>query len=66
MTLSQAVAAWYALRDVPLDETPDGANILAESFMGFVVGTDIEDVWHFLESSCPEFSAGDAMQGKYA
>jgi hypothetical protein len=63
MTLNAALDIWRNLHHVPFDETPSGANVIARDFIGFPAGTDIEDIWHWLESECHEFSAGVAMNG---
>ncbi len=66
MRLSVTLAHWRALRDVPTTATRHGPDVIDVPYMHFPVGTDIEDVWRWLESECDNFSVGDAMSGKYA
>jgi hypothetical protein len=72
LTLNQVIALepimkrWDALRDVPTIEAASGASVIDIDFEDFPKGTDIEDIWHAFEADCPEFSAGEAMQGRYA
>lgn len=63
--LKEVVGLWYELRNVPTYEDEKGVNRLGIEWKKFAKGTDIEDVWHALESQCPRFSAGEAMQGAY-
>ena len=65
MTLQGALDVWARLRNVPTYEALNGARLLLREFEGFAFGTDIEDLWHWIEEECPEFSVGDAMNGKY-
>lgn len=66
MTFAETLARYRALRDVPTRSDAVGMDRLDAAFEDFPRGTPVEDVWHALEADCPEFSVGDAMNGKYA
>lgn len=62
LSLVTVLPRWVSLRSVGVND--DGMTDMP--FETFPAGTDIEDIWHALERECESFSAGDAMQGRYA
>jgi hypothetical protein len=45
--IKQALKVWDKLRDIPINDD----STIVNSFMDFEEGTDIHDIWHWIENS---------------
>jgi hypothetical protein len=54
----------YRLWDL-FGNTPVTDNgMIEEEFLGFPIGTDREDIWHWFEDCNPNFVCGEVMSGR--
>lgn len=61
MDLSALNEAWNKLRNTPTYTDESGCELLSEPFNCFEPGTDVIEVWHWLEGQHSSFSVAVAM-----
>ncbi len=57
--IKQALKVWDKLRDIPINDD----STIVNSFMDFEEGTDIHDIWHWIENSYNVSIVNDLMEG---
>ena len=57
--IKQALKVWDKLRDIPINDD----STIVNSFMDFEEGTDIHDIWHWIENSYNVSIVNDLMGG---
>jgi len=56
--IKQALKAWDKLRDIPINDDDE----IDLSFMHFEKGTDLHDVWHWIETTYDVSIGNDLMK----
>ena len=57
--IKQALKAWDKLGELPVNDN----SIIESPFMHFEVGTDVHDIWHWIENTYDVSIVIDLMEG---
>ena len=52
---------WDALRDIPVTSDQDNRTVIDEDFLGWPIGTDVEDIWHWFDEQFADFGGVAAL-----